>query len=97
MSDIRIFKFCYGDTKIISYDSSKTIESLLNQFLTETNLKKKTLDPEKIQFIHKSHILNLPSQISKAIKEVLKGQHAVFKIHVIDPECYGLTYINDNF
>ena len=44
MSDIRSFRFCYGETKLISYDRNKTIESLLNQFLTETN-SKKTLDP----------------------------------------------------
>ena len=85
MSDTRRYKFCYGDTKIISFDRNKTIESLLNQFLTETN-SKKTLDPAKIYFMYNSHILNQPDKISKTIKDVLKGQHAEFKINVTDTE-----------
>ena len=37
-------------------------------------------------FIHNSHILNQPDKISKAIKDVLEGQHAEFKINVTDTE-----------
>ncbi len=85
MADNRSFKFVYGDTKTITYDRNQTVESLLNEFLTQTN-SVKTLDPSKIYFMYNSHIVNEKKKLTKKISEVFKGAAYEFKINVTDTE-----------
>ena len=85
MADNRSFKFVYGDTKTITYDRNQTVESLLNEFLTQTN-SVKTLDPSKIYFMYNSHIDNEKKKLTKKISEVFKGAAYEFKINVTDTE-----------
>ena len=85
MGDVRSFKFCYGDIKIINYNRNNTIESLLNEFLSQTN-SIRTLDPSKIYFMYNSHILNQQKKIKKPIKDVFRGATHEFKITVTDTE-----------
>ena len=83
--DNRSFKFCYGENITIFFDRNKTIESLLNKFLDETN-SERILDPSKIYFMYNSHILNQPNKLSKQIKEIMKGANREFKITVTDTQ-----------
>ena len=85
MSDIRSFKFVYGDTKTIQYDRNQTIESLLNTFLVETN-SIKTLDTTKIYFMYNSSIINNKNKLQKKIKDIFKNSSNEFKINVTDTE-----------
>ena len=80
--DICRFKFIYQEQKIIEYDKNKTVESLLVEFLRQTNSKIE-LSIEKINFLYNSKILNKKDILPKQIKDVLKGNFAEFPIRVI--------------
>ena len=85
MGDVRSFKFVYGESKVISFDRGNTVESLLKEFLRQTN-SKDTLDPSKIYFMYNSHIINEGKKLNKKISEVFKGAGMEFKISVTDTE-----------
>ena len=85
MADVRSFKFVYGDSKTIQYNKNNTVESLLKEFLKQTN-SKDTLDPAKIYFMYNCYIINEQKKLSKKISEVFKGAAMEFKISVTDTE-----------
>ena len=80
--DIGRFKFFYQEQKIIEYDRNKTVESLLVEFLRQTNSKIE-LAIEKINFLYHSKIINKKDILPKQIKDVFKGEFAEFPIKVM--------------
>ena len=80
--DIRMFKFFYQEQKIIEYDRNKTVESLLVEFLRQTNSKIE-LAIEKIKFLYHSKIINKKDILPKLIKDIFKGDFIEFPIKVM--------------
>ena len=72
MEDDYYFTFNYeaGTTKIL-YNKNKTIQSLLEKFLIETN-SKMILDTNKITFVNKSKLINNSNVLSQKIHELFK-------------------------
>ena len=90
MTDDYKFIFNYNSgNKVLIYQNNKTIKSLLERFLTETN-SKMVLAHDEIQFIYNSKILNTDDGLKKNINElfkpkIIKGQKVfLFTIKVLE-------------
>ena len=69
--------------KIFLFDKEIDIESLLNAFLSKTNSLLQ-LDPNQIQFIYKSKIINSDAFKKKKAKEIFKFTNQNHLVQVYD-------------
>ena len=67
------------DEKTMLFDQSITVDSMLKTFLNETN-SPLFLDTEKILFMFKGRVLNMPKFLNKNLSEVFKSDKAIIKV-----------------
>ena len=69
------------DKKIFRYDDSLTFESMLTQFLIDTN-SKRDLSIDHISFLCQSKVLNAPDNLPKLISSFFKTKNKTYIIAV---------------
>ena len=56
------------------FDQSITVETMLKNFLNETN-SRLTLEPDEITFAFQAKILNTPNFLNKSLSEVFRSKN----------------------